>query len=83
MSAAIIDTIKEKANLLDQWRAFHRAKYGETDDIPSSDSMGLTKLKRAVINSDTCNHARATRTNINDVIKEVIKEKAELDGKDY
>ena len=59
MSAAIIDTIKEKANFLDQWRVFHTAKYGYTDDIPLSDSMGLTKLKEVVVMSNTCNPARA------------------------
>ena len=79
MCATIINTIKEKANLLDQWRVFHKAKYEDTDDIPSSDSVGLTNLKEAVVMSDTCNPARATSVNIVDAIKAALEEKAELD----
>ena len=45
--------------------------------------MGLTKLKGAVINFDTCNPARATSTKISEAVEEAIKEKAELDGEDY
>ena len=55
---SIIDTIKEKAGLLDQWRVFHKAKYVDIDDIPFLASMGLTKLKEVVITSNTCNGAR-------------------------
>ena len=47
--SAVIDTIKDKANLLDQWRVVHEKMYGDTYDIPSSDEMGLYKFKDAVV----------------------------------
>ena len=70
---ANIDTIKEKSKLLDQWRDYHHSKYGDTHDIPSSDSMGLTKLKGGGVMSDTCLPARAISRMIVDAVEKTIK----------
>jgi len=83
VSKAIIDTIKEKADLLDQWRAVHEDMYDEEHDIPSSDDMNLTKFKGAVVTSDGCNAARLTSTNIAEALEAVLEETAALEGEEY
>ena len=58
--AAILETIKEKAKLLDQWRAIHETEFGCDHGIPSSEEMNIVKLNEAVVSSDACNAARLT-----------------------
>ena len=43
---AIVNTLKEKGELLDKWRETHCVVFGETDNhnIPSGDSMQISKL---------------------------------------
>ena len=83
VSPAIINTIKEKSKLLDQWRDYHHSKYGNTHNTPLSDSMGLTKLKGGGVMSDTCLPARAISRMTVDAVEKTIKEKAALDGDKY
>ena len=72
---SIVDTLKEKASLLDQWRTVHEAEYGQTHDIPSSDEMHMSKLAGAIVNSDTCNGARLTSSLLLDEIEKAVEEK--------
>ena len=64
----MIDIINEKANLVDQWRAFYKDKYGDNNNILLSDSIGLSKFKKAIVMFDTCYGARATSKYILDEI---------------
>ena len=80
---SIINTIKDKADLLDQWRASHKANYGDTCGVPSSASMGLTKPNDAVITSDTCNGARFSSELVQARVEEAIKAQADLKSVDY
>ena len=78
---AIIETIKEKALLLDKWRAVHEATFPDsTHDIPDSTSMSLTKAVRATVMTDTCNAARLEAELIVEEIRKAVKEKCEQDG---
>ena len=78
VSATIIGTIKEKANLLDRRKAFHISNYGAINNILLSDIIGLTKLKGAVVTLDTCLPARATSRMTVDVVKNATKEQEQL-----
>ena len=80
---SIIDIIKDKADLPDQRRTFHKAKYGGVDEIPSLTSMELTMLKGAMITSDTCNGARLSSTIVQAEVEEVIKTQAYLECDHY
>ena len=71
---SILECIKEKALLLDQWRAIHEEMFGTDHDIPSSESMGLVKLDGASFNADTCNAARSTSRRTMEAVEEVVKE---------
>ena len=79
----MIETIKEKADLLDQWRAVHEEMYDEEHDIPSSNDMNLTKFQEAVVTSDGCNAARLTITITVEALEAAIEEAAELEGEEY
>ena len=80
---SIIDTIKDKADLLDQWRAFQKANHGDTYGTPSLVSMGLPKLKDAVITFNTCNGARLRNELVQAEVEKAIKAKADLGGYHY
>lgn len=54
---AIVDTLKEKTALVDQWIAVHDSIFGQTHDIPSADVVHLSKMKDDVVTTDTCNAA--------------------------
>ena len=81
---SIIETLRDKAKLLDQWREFHEEMFGETHDIPASptDNMHLSKLNGAVFNADTCNGARLTSSLLAEEVEEAVAEKAAKDGED-
>ena len=83
VSTAIIDAIKEKSKLLDQWRAVHEKRYGLDHDIPSSETMDLTKFEGAVVNSDACNAARLTSTMTVDAIEDAIEAAKAASGEEY
>ena len=74
MCKSIVDTIKEKASLLDQWRAVHEAEYGETHDIPASSEMHMSKLNGSAVTSDNCNAATKTSVLFIDEVKNAVKE---------
>ena len=83
VSKAIVETIKEKAELLDRWRGVHEEMYGIIHDIPSSDDMDLTKCKGTVVTSDGCNATRRTSTISVEAFKAAIEEAATKEGKQY
>ena len=80
--ASMIDTLKDKAKLLEEWRGFLKAMHGSTHDTPSSAGVGLTKLKDGVVTSDTCGAARLTSDLLVEAIEEKIKEMCEIEGVD-
>lgn len=80
MCKSIVDTIKDKSSLLDQWRDVHEAEYGETHDIPPSGKMHMSKLNEATINSDNCNAATKTSVLFIDEVKNAVKEKMDEMG---
>ena len=44
---SIVNTLKDKGDLLDKWRDYHRTMFGEDHEdhaIPSADSLGMSKL---------------------------------------
>ena len=73
---SIINCIKEKANLLDQWREVHEDLFGDCHNIPNSEEMGLAKFDGATFNADTCYGARLTSekllAKVEDAVKEVV-----------
>lgn len=83
VSTAIIDAIKEKSKLLDQWRAVHEIMYGLDHDIPSSETMNLTKFEDTVVTSDACNAARLTSTMTVDAIEDAIEGAKAASGEEY
>ena len=83
VSTAIIDAIKEKSKLLDQWRAVHEIMYGLDHDIPSSETMNLTKFEDTVVTSDACNAARLTSTMTVDAIEDAIEGAKAVSGEEY
>ena len=83
VSKAIVETIKEKADLLDRWRDVHQDMYATMHDIPSSDDMDLTKFKGAVVTSDGCNAARRTSTVTAEAFEAAIEAVAAEEGEEY
>ena len=80
MCKSIVDTLKEKAKLLEKWRKTHEKMFGTDHDIPSPEEMHMSKLEGATINSDTCNGARLTSSLIADEIVKAVKEKIATEG---
>ena len=72
---SILDALKEKASLLDQWIMVHESMYGPNHDIPSAESIHLSKMRDGIVTTDTCNTARALSELISFEIKEAIKKK--------
>ena len=73
---AIVNTLKEKGELLNKWRETHRAMFGETDNhnIPSGDSMQMSKLAEGgVITTDTCTTARKVSRLLLEEIKKAVE----------
>ncbi len=79
---SILDTLKEKASLLDQWIAVHESMYGNNHDIPSAESIHLSKIRDGIVTTDTCNSARALSEFISFEIEEAIKQKIVDSGGD-
>ena len=58
---AIVNTLKDKGDLLDKWQECHSAMLGPMDNhnIPIANSMRMSKLAEgSVIKTDTCSPAR-------------------------
>jgi hypothetical protein len=70
---AIIDTLKDKASLLDQWIEVHEAMFGATHDIPPGESIHLSKLRDGVITTDTCNAARLLSSLVSEKVEEAVQ----------
>ena len=80
---SMIETIKEKALLLDQRQTFHKETYGPIHNIPPPEKMSIVKMKGAVVNSDTCNSTQLTSSILVDKIEEVLKVKTKETGDVY
>ncbi len=65
---SILDCIKDKATLLDQLWEIDEDMFGDTQDIPLSDSMGLAKLD-APITPDNFPGAQLTSVKLTEKIK--------------
>ena len=73
---AIVNTLKDKGDLLDKWRECHTTMFGLTDnhDIPLADSMRMSKLAEGgVVTTDTCSPARKVSRLLLAEIKKVWK----------
>jgi DNA primase large subunit len=71
---AIIDTLKDKASLLDQWIEVHEAMFGASSrDIPPGESIHLSKLRDGVITTDTCNAARLLSSLVSEKVEEAVQ----------
>ena len=78
----IVETLKEKASLLDQWIVVHEAMFDTDHDIPSANAIHLFKLWDGVVTTDTCNAARLLSSLIRDAVIEAVGEKLRNDGQD-
>ena len=67
---------------MDQWITVHEQMFGATHDIPSSESMGITKLDGASITSDNCASAQATSDNLIERVEEAVTETLQIEGED-
>lgn len=79
---SIIDTLNEKALLLDQWAEVHKAMFGASHDIPPGELIHLSKLRDGVITTDTCNSARLLSTLIAQKVEEAVQIKISEEGGD-
>jgi hypothetical protein len=79
---SIIDTLNEKALLLDQWAEKHEAMFGASHDIPPRESIHLSKLQDGVITTDTCNAARLLSSMIAEKVEEAVQVKISEEGGD-
>ncbi len=80
VSKAIIETLSNKAKLLDQWILVHQSMFGNNHDIPSANEIHLSKLNRGVITTDTCNSARLISRLLADAIRMAVEEKIQQNG---
>ena len=78
---AIIETLSDKAKLLDQWILVHQSMFGNDHDIPSATEVHLSKLNRGIITTDTCNSARRISHLLADAIRMAVEEKIQQNGK--
>ena len=79
---SIVETLKEKASLLDQWIVVHETMFDTNHDIPSANAIHLSKLRNGVVTTDTCNAARLLSSLIRDAVIEAVGEKLCNDGQD-
>ena len=79
-SKAIIETLSDKAKLLDQWISVHQSRFGNDHDIPSANEIHLSKLNQGVITTDTCNSARLISCLLADAIRMAVEEKIQQNG---
>jgi hypothetical protein len=56
--------------------------YGNNHDIPSAESIHLSKIRDGIVTTDTCNSARALSEFISFEIEEAIKQKIVDSGGD-
>ena len=77
---SILETLKEKAQLLEKWRATHEKMFGADHDIPSAEEMHMSKLEGGTITTDACNAARLESSKIADEVVKAVKEKIAKEG---
>ena len=70
-----METLKEKASLLDQWIVVHESMFGTNHDIPSAEAIHLSKLRDGIITTDTCNSARLLSSLIKDAVTQAVGQK--------
>ena len=70
-----METLKEKASLLDQWIVVHESMFDTNHDIPSAEAIHLSKLQDGIITTDTCNSARLLSSLIKDVVTQAVGQK--------
>ena len=80
VSKAIIETLSDKAKLLDQWISVHQSMFVNDHDIPSANEIHLSKLNQGVITTDTCNSARLISCLLADAIRMAVEEKIQQNG---
>ena len=70
-----METLKEKASLLDQWIVVHESMFDINHDIPSAEAIQLSKLQDGIITTDTCNSARLLSSLIKDAVTQAVGQK--------
>ena len=70
-----METLKEKASLLDQWIVVHKSMFDTNHDIPSAEAIHLSKLQDGIITTDTCNSARLLSSLIKDAVTQAVGQK--------
>jgi hypothetical protein len=79
---SIIDTLKEKAVLLDQWNEVHENMFGQTYDIPPRELIHLSKLRDSAVTADTCDAAHLLSLLIAEKVEEAVQIKISEKGGD-
>ena len=81
----ILDTLKEKSRLLDQWKTIHEREFGPgTHDIPDSAEVCLSKLGKGGggAMTDNCNAANALGRKFAERAENIAREKVLEEGGD-
>ena len=74
---AIMDTLCQMGDNLDQWRAVHEDMFGQTHDIPHGSSIDIVKFEGRMITTDTCNGAHLLSKLLAEEIDHAVKAKKE------
>ena len=80
----IIDTVKEKALLLDKCKKFHKDQFGpDTHNITNSLEFCLSNMRHGgSMSTDTCNSARKISSLLVEGVTKICKEKSLENGED-
>ena len=80
----IIDTVKEKALLLEKYKKFHEDQFGpETHKIPNSFELCLSKMSHGgSISTNTCNYSRKLPSLLVEEVTKICEEKYLEKGED-
>ena len=80
----IIDTVKEKALLLDKWKKFHEDQFGPyTHNIPDSLELCLTKMRHGgIMITNACNSARKLSYLLVEEVTKICEDKYIEKGED-
>ena len=77
---AIMDTLRQMGDNLDQWRAVHEDMFGQTLYIPHGSSIDIVKFEGGMITTDTCNSACLLSKLLAEEIDCAVKAKKEEPG---
>lgn len=82
VAEAIVDTIQEKAELIEGWRTVHESMFNTSShDIPDKSEMDLNKAREAAVTADTCNQARLVSEKVAAKIDEAIEAVCLVEGR--